>query len=43
MISWKYSPDGLAPMMRRLNWYGPSSGVSNAVMGRDSSANDICK
>ena len=41
MTSWKYFPNGDAPIMRRLNWYGPSSGVWNAVIGRDSLANDI--
>ena len=32
MILWKYSPEGDAPIMRRLNWYGPLSGVWNAVI-----------
>ena len=37
----EYSPNGDTPIMRRLNWYSPSSGVWNTVIGRDSLANDI--
>lgn len=44
IISWKYSPETHAPMIRRLNLIcGPSSGVENAVMWRDSSAKVICR
>ena len=43
MISLKYFPDRDAPIMRRLNWFGPSSGVWNPVIGRNSLGNDILR
>ena len=33
----KIFPEGDAPMIKRVNWQGPSSGVEKAVMYRDSS------
>ena len=37
ITSWKYSLEGQAPMIKRVNLCGSSSGVRNAVW-RDSSA-----
>lgn len=43
MTLWKYSPDGHAPMIRRVKRCGPSSGVWKAVMCRDSLASVTCR
>ena len=43
IISWKYSPESDAPIIKRLKRWGPSSGVVKAVIYLDSSARVSCR